>query len=124
MSYVTRKENALIWCCLEFQLEDAEEDSFRISYSKDFIYQIETIDEMSKSYELQNWESGVLSGIFYALRQCDALSGKRIIMHRLVGRLGAPDMDGVAFAAVLETAKLLGRDPVEFDLLFDEWRVG
>ena len=124
MSSVQRKDDKAIWCCVEFHLKDIKQKPVAISYSTDFIYQIEAVDEQSRRYQLHNWESGVLSGALYVLRKHGMLNDKYIVMDKLAGRLGAADMDGIAFAATLEVARQLNQENMESALwMSHEWRV-
>jgi hypothetical protein len=67
-------------------------------YPNQFHLNIEPTDEMSQEYTLHNWESGILSGIFYGSRRIKRTPSNWMIV-RLEGRLGSNSMDALAYAA-------------------------
>jgi len=67
-------------------------------YPNQFRLNIEPTDSMSQKYTLHNWESGLLSGIFYGSRKCKRAPSNWLVV-RLEGRLGSDSMDAIAHAA-------------------------
>lgn len=76
-------------------------------YPNQFHLDIEPTDELSRDYTLHNWESGILSGVFYASRKCKQVPMNWLIV-RLEGRLGSESMDALAHAATVIVAKEAG----------------
>ena len=66
-------------------------------------------DEISSSYTSANWLSGVASGAFYAFRTLKAQRRVVLVTH-LIGRLGAGDIQVIAYATAQLIAKLLEQD--------------
>src|SRR5438309_11183753 len=57
------------WAQLAFALLDPFDGGKLLIYPEDFSCQIKGADELSATYNLRNWESGVMSGAFYAFRR-------------------------------------------------------
>lgn len=76
-------------------------------YPNQFHLDIEPTDEISQEYTLHNWESGLLSGIFYASRKAK-LTPSNWLVIRLEGRLGSDSMDALAHAAAVIVSREAG----------------
>lgn len=72
---------------------------------------IEPLDELAETYDLENWESGLLSGYFFACRRAGRMPPPPVRVSELVGSLGSADMQGIVAAATLAAFHLFGIDP-------------
>jgi hypothetical protein len=70
---------------------------------------LEPGDETSSSYTNRNWLSGVASGAFYAYRTLK-VQRRVVVVTELTGRLCAPDIQVLAFAAARMIADHLQRE--------------
>ncbi len=70
---------------------------------------LEAGDEASSSYTNKNWLSGVASGAFYAYRTLK-VQRRVVVVTELTGRLCAPDIQVLAFAAARMIAAHLQRE--------------
>lgn len=66
-----------------------------IAYADNLNLSIHPLDSESEGYDLQIWESGLLSGLGFVLRRSN-LSG--VLVHELRGSLASDDIEGVAYA--------------------------
>jgi hypothetical protein len=81
-----------------------------LAHGPGYACRVEPLDAFAGSYQPANWESGVLSGIGYAVRRwLPAAQGLRI--DELTGRLTSDGIEGIALAAAAAVAALLSRDP-------------
>lgn len=78
-------------------------------YPNQFHLNIEPTDTISHEYTLQNWEAGLLSGIFYGSRRCKRAPSNWLVV-RLEGRLGCDSMDALAHAASTIVSREGGED--------------
>jgi hypothetical protein len=91
-----------------------------LTHAVPFTCDIKPLDERSAGYDLENWESGLLSGYFYVCRRAGRKPPPRLRVCELSGALGSMDMLGVVRAAELAAARLFGAD---HDPAAGEWVV-
>jgi hypothetical protein len=103
---------------LEFSLNGEWSGGDLVIYPDPKVPAIEAVDNLSRSYDLRAWESGVMSGAFHAFRALDS-SRRRIVVTDFRGTLGSTDMTALATATALGVAKLLERALPGADLA--EW---
>jgi hypothetical protein len=115
-----RLERSPHWLQLEIALDGAWEGGALLIYPDTRSVNLEGTDEISREYDLDAWQSSIMSGAFYAYRALK-LPRRRLIDLRLQGSLGSEDMTALATAAALGVAKLLGAELPDADLL--EWTV-
>jgi hypothetical protein len=78
-------------------------------YPSRFACEIDGVDEPAGSYHLENWESALTSGAFFALRKAGLTpQGQRLLVRAFRGRLRAQDMDVVASLAAQCVSALCG----------------
>jgi len=87
---------------------DAEEGRF-IDYSAHFACQMDGLDEPASNYTLKNWESGILSGAYFAFRK-QRKAPIRFLVSELRGRLRAEEMEILALASTIAVSLLLGSE--------------
>jgi len=88
--------------------------------AQDARVELEGDDELSSCYANANWLSGVASGAFYAYRALNA-PRRVVLVTDLAGRLGASDIQVLAYAAARMIAGLLNRELNLADV--DGWQV-
>ena len=91
-----REDDARHWFVL--QLTVLNNDQGESTYDFDSAYQcdIVSLDDDSSDYTSENWESGIFSGIRYALdSRCDV----RVVIHTFRGCLGGRDLRDFAIIA-------------------------
>jgi hypothetical protein len=86
------------WFELALLHRGPHQDEPVLSYPNGFALDIKPADKLSKQYTLHNWESGILSGIFFACRNLE-LPIQDWLVTRFKGRLGSQAMDVLAVAA-------------------------
>jgi len=97
------------WASLALALKsDAEEGCF-IDYSAHFVCQMDGLDELASNYTLKNWESGILSGAYFAFRK-QRKAPIRFLVSELRGRLRAEEMEILALASTIAVNLLLGSE--------------
>lgn len=98
------------WVRLTLSLRDAAsgEAGGGLTHAVPFSCQIEPLDELAAEYDLENWESGLLSGYFFACRRSGRLPPPPVRVSELAGALRAEDMGGVVRAAEAAAAYLFG----------------
>lgn len=104
----TRSDDPGRWVRLTLGLRDATDELPFLAHASTFLGAVEPLDPLAEEYTLENWESGLLSGVGYYVRRSPPF---RLRATELVGRLGSDDMDGVAGAAGAAVARLLAFDP-------------
>ena len=84
-----------------------------LSHAASFAGGIEPRDDLAATYELENWESGLLSGYYFVCRRARRMPPSPLRVSELTGSLAAEDMTGVAHAAAVAAAHLFGYDPAQ-----------
>ncbi len=101
-----KRGDADIWVELCFELR--EPDGLRwFAHAGEFQSHIEGTDELAKSYDLEDWESGIQSGFFFIARKANRMPPPPVRIFEVSGRLGGEDMVGLARAAEAGFAALL-----------------
>lgn len=72
---------------------------------------VEPQDELSATYGLENWKSGLLSGYFWVCRRARRMPPPPISISELCGSISSDDMEGVVKAAEVVAARLFGIEP-------------
>jgi hypothetical protein len=116
----TRTDDTSRWVRVTLALRDPADGLGVLSHSANFLGAIEPLDALSETYALENWESGFLSGAFFAGRKGRVLP-PYLVLSELVGRLASGDMEGIAHAAAVGVGRLLGVDPALIPT--PEWQV-
>lgn len=106
----TRTGDAGRWVRLTLALRDKGDGLGVLAHTANFLGAVEPLDGLSEGYALENWESGLLSGAFFAARKGRVMP-PHLLVSELVGRLAGADMEGVAHAAAVGVGRLLGVDP-------------
>jgi hypothetical protein len=110
------------WLRLTLSLRpDADEGRF-LDYSSRFTCRMEGIDAPASEYSLENWESGLLSGLFHASRRLGKPPA-RLMVSELKGRLLSEEMTVLALAAALGVTELLGGDVSGYESQLAGWNV-
>jgi hypothetical protein len=92
------------WFLLRFELRPKRSGSL-VSYATGFSFDIQPADKMSATYLLQNWESGIVSGIGFALRRTPDRDWG-LELSAMEGTLGSSDMTALAHAATIAAFRL------------------
>jgi hypothetical protein len=79
-----------------------------LTHASPFVGGVERLGDLAAGYDLENWESGLLSGYLFICRRAGRKPPPPLRLFELTGRLGAEDMSGVVAAAELATARLFG----------------
>lgn len=117
--HLTRGSDPHVWCSLVVSLQDLAESQLVLQTSSDFRNAIEPADDAARSYTLDNWTSGIISGAQYALRKAHLAFDKGIVLHELAGRLAGNDIQGLSLAATLAVMRLCEQSSALVDL--QEW---
>ena len=102
-------ENQERWAQLGFSLLDHFHGGKLLIYPDHFSCQIKGADDLAGTYDLKNWESGVMSGAFYAFRLLNQ-PRMRILVSEMEGNLRSSDMPALAMASAVAVAELLDGD--------------
>jgi hypothetical protein len=102
-------ENQDRWAEIAFSLGDRFEGGSLLLYPEHFSCRIQGADDLAATYGLKNWESGVLSGAFYAFRSLKQ-PRMRLLVSALEGYLRSEDMPALALAATIGVTELLDGD--------------
>jgi hypothetical protein len=94
---------------LALALQTGAEEGRFIDYSAHFLCQIDGLDELASTYTLKNWESGILSGAYFAFRK-QRKAPIRFLVSELRGRLRAEEMEVLALASTVAVSRLLGSE--------------
>jgi hypothetical protein len=80
-----------------------------VTYRADFVCNLRPADALAATYELQNWQSGIMSGLGFALRRtADREWGVEVAA--LEGDVGSDDMGAIARAATIAAFRLHGQE--------------
>lgn len=101
--------NGESWVKLSIRLAEDFTGGSVVRLAEETRIMLDAGDEAAASYTYKNWLSGVASGAFYAYR---TLKKKRrmVVVTELRGRLGASDIQVLAFAAARLIAELLHQE--------------
>lgn len=106
-----RVENSSVqlWTELTMSLVDDGDEQPPLVHSPHFKAALYGVDDLAKSYSLEDWEKAVLRGAASAFR---ALSRTPIslFLFRIEGRLHSENLEELAFAAEVGVACLLGAE--------------
>jgi hypothetical protein len=103
------------WARVVLSLEDPFTGGQFLRYPQPFLCRIEGVDELASTYSVENWQTGIMSGAFYAFRLLKQ-PRRRILVSELEGKLGSDDMPALALAATVAVTKLLGAEVSELKL--------
>ena len=92
------------WFHIALSCCDRGTDPF-LNHAGSFEAKIDPMDELAKTYSLDNWESGILSGIHFVLRRMPSREWG-VILSKLEGCLGSDDMTALATGASLAVIEL------------------
>lgn len=107
-----RVENPTVqlWTELTLSLIDDDDGEERpLLHSPHFKASLYGVDDLAKSYSLEDWEQGVLRGAAAAYRALNRAPSS-LIVYRLEGRLHSENVEELAFAAEIAVARLLGAE--------------
>jgi hypothetical protein len=114
-----RIQNQERWAQLALSLSDPFDGGKLLLYPEDFSCRIKGADELSATYNLRNWESGVMSGAFYAFRILKQ-PRMRILVSEMEGCLRSEDMPALAMASTVAVTELMDGD--KFGLQVPGWQ--
>ena len=81
-----------------------------VTHPAGFTCGLQAADDLAATYKLENWESGIVSGLGFALRRTpDRDWGVELSV--VEGTVGSPDMTGLARAATIAAFRLHGLEP-------------
>ncbi|MEX2140233.1 MAG: hypothetical protein WD894_13290 [Pirellulales bacterium] len=115
-----RLENGPRWLELQLSLDGDWNGGRLIVYPHAGIPDVRAADDLSRTYDLQTWETGMMSGAFQAYRALNC-PRRRVVVADLRGLLSSADMTALAAATAIGVAKLLGNDLPNLDI--PQWRV-
>jgi len=95
-----------VWVELVFELREPDGLGWLV-HASDFSCCVEGTDELARSYDLENWESAIKSGIIFVARRANRMPPSPVRLREINGRLGAGDIGGIARAAEAGFAELL-----------------
>jgi hypothetical protein len=79
-------------------------------YPARFAIDLEGADELAATYQLENWESGLISGALFGLRTAGGSPGQfRLLVREFSGRLRSQDLDALAHLAAQCVTALCGQ---------------
>lgn len=87
-----------IWVEVCFELRNPDELGW-IVHTGDFQCRIDGADDLARSYDLENWESAIKSGLFYIARKANRMPPPAVSIFELSGRLAGQDMVGLTRVA-------------------------
>jgi hypothetical protein len=91
------------WVTVELETRSETAGSF-VEWCGERSYNIVAVDDSARTYEVQNWESGVVSGsLFFWRRQ--AIAG--VVLSEVRGQLAGDGIDAIAFATSVAIARSL-----------------
>lgn len=105
----TRRDEPARWVQLTLSLRDGDDGLGHLAHAAMMTCAVEPLDERSRTYSLENWESGLLSGYFYICRRAKRMPPPPILLSELQGSLKAEDMEGIVKAAESASAHLFDR---------------
>jgi len=86
-----------------------------VTASDPFLFEVQGLDDLSISYQISNWLSGITSGALYAFRALK-IQRRGVYLSELQGKLSSADMDAVANSAAMAIALLSGKESPTLDL--------
>jgi hypothetical protein len=90
-----------------------------VTYRAGFVCDLRPADALAATYEVQNWESGIVSGLGFALRRtADRHWGVEVAA--LEGDVGSSDIGGIARAATIAAFHLHGQEAPA--LIDNDWK--
>lgn len=104
----TKADDPTRWVRLTLALRDADEGEGCLAHAAVMTCAVRPRDELSATYLLENWESGLLSGYFFVCRRARRMPPPPLLLSELTGALGSEDMSGVVRAAEAAAARLFG----------------
>jgi hypothetical protein len=116
-----RMDNQERWAQITLSLLEPFGGGQFLHYPEDFSCQIQGADDLAATYDLKNWESGVMSGAFYAFRRLKR-PRVRILVSEMVGFLRSEDMPALALASTIGVTELLEADVSPLQM--PGWRFG
>ena len=108
-----------VWVELIFELREPDGLGWLV-HASDFSCCVEGTDDLARSYELENWESAIKSGILFIARKANRIPPSSVRLWAINGRLGAGDIGGIARAAEAGFAELLN---IPLPCTQEEWNV-
>lgn len=108
----TRRDDPARWVRLTLSLRDVGDGLGYLAHAAMMTCSVEPLDEVSESYTLENWESGLLSGYFFICRRAKRMPPPPILLSELHGALKSDDMDGIVRAAEMASALLFGKPEI------------
>ena len=104
------RTNTEMWFKLTAHLGHVCEGGYEsLDYANSFQCNIVPLDDLAANYTIRNWESGILSGLFYGYRLI-GFEKRKVVVEALDGSLGAAGVEGLAFAATLLLLYLFQKD--------------
>ncbi len=104
-----RIENQERWAQITLSLRDHFEGGSLVKYPDQFACRLQGADALAASYDLNNWESGLMSGVLYAFRALKQ-PRRRVFVSELEGYLRSEDMPALALASSIAVTDLLEGD--------------
>jgi hypothetical protein len=81
-----------------------------LAYPPSFQSEVDPKDDLAASYTMENWQSGILSGLFYGYRKVGQEQRQQVLLEELRGQLAADGTDALAHAATALLVHLFGQD--------------
>jgi|GEM_PF-3684497 len=106
------------WIRLQLSLR-AKRSGPLVTYRAGFVCSLRPADALAATYELQNWESGIKSGLGFALRRT-ADRDWGVEVAALEGDVGSNDMGALARAATIAAFRLHRQEPPA--LIDNDWQ--
>ena len=104
-----RRNQPSRWIRLTLALRHRPAGEPFVRYAPGYRCSVDPDDQRAGSNNASIWESGILSGVGYAWRRWMS-DGQGLLLKELTGRLAGDDVEGVAAAAHMATATMLGRE--------------
>ncbi|MBI3467336.1 MAG: hypothetical protein HY000_30370 [Planctomycetes bacterium] len=109
------------WVSLSLSLGEFSPAPRFLAISEPFLYEIAGLDETAQTYNLANWQGGVISGARYAFRTLRAPL-QQVRLHELRGQLSSGDIGAISSAAAAAVAQLLARQ-LDFAQDLAGWKI-
>jgi hypothetical protein len=112
---IVRMKSSEFWINLSLRRITTHRFGYIVHLADQAAVFIEPADELSSSYQTENWMSAVMSGVLYAFRALH-IPRQKLALEALSGRLRSTDMDALANCSALATAALVNMEIPQLDL--------
>ncbi|HLW64283.1 MAG TPA: hypothetical protein VKS79_03120 [Gemmataceae bacterium] len=108
-----RNEDKLRWLRVTLSLLESPPENRYPVRASDVVCEVIGLDALAKSYNIDNWESGLMSGLSFGFRRLIG-SWRAVQFGEIRGALRAADMEALSWAGTIAALELAQKDRSEF----------